>query len=110
MIADLQGSRNISDDVIVWGKDDKNNNDNLLAVLKRLHEQGVTLHPKKCRFHQRSVSLYGHEFGEGCISLNKKKVDAINSTPSPQNVSQLRSFLCIAAFIQNCAALRDLTH
>jgi len=117
MIADLPGCRNISDDVIVWGQDDKSHDDNLLAVLKRLHEQGVTLNPEKCRFRQRSVSFYGHVFGEGGISVDEKKVDAINKTPSPQNVGQLRSFLgmtqYVAAFIQNYAALsaplRNLT-
>jgi len=99
MLSDLGSCRNISDDVIVWGTDMSDHDQNLLAVLRRLHEQGVRLNAEKCRFRQRNVTFFGHVFGDQGISVDPTKVESIIGTPPPQNVSELKSFLGMTQYV-----------
>ena len=93
MLSDLESCHNISDDVIVWIADTLDHDQNLLAVVPRLHERGVRLNAEKCRFRLRSVTFFGHVFGDQGVSVDPTKVESIIDTPPPHNVSELKSFL-----------------
>ena len=44
------GVRNISDDIIVYGKNQAEHDQNLEAVLQRIKDKGLTLNKQKCLF------------------------------------------------------------
>ena len=55
----LEGVRNIADDIIVWGKSQKEHDEHLEALMKRLSDSNLTLNPGKCQFNVESLSFYG---------------------------------------------------
>ena len=50
IIKDLNRVINIADNVIVFGTDDDKHNRNLLTLLEKCHEIGLTLNPNKLKF------------------------------------------------------------
>ena len=58
----LKRCRNISDDIIVYGKTVVEHDANLKAVLNRLRESNARLNKEKCKFSQTIVTFYGHVF------------------------------------------------
>ena len=80
-------------DVLISGSDDNSHLRNLKAVLQRLDTYGLRLKQEKCKFMQTSVTYMGNTLTAKGISPTEEKVKAIKETPTPQNTTQLRSFL-----------------
>jgi len=122
-LADIPGARNISDDIIVFGKGQniseaqQMHDDTLRKVLNRLRETGLTLNMEKCEFNKSMLEFYGHIFGRHGISPAPAKIAAISKYPAPTNAAEVRSLLGMGTFcaryIPNYAditkPLRDLT-
>ena len=47
-------------DVLIFGKDQREHDTRLYAVLRRLEKMGVTLNPVKCMFSRRNVKFLDH--------------------------------------------------
>ena len=90
---------------------------NLTAVLERLRENDVRLNRDKCKMSRKTVTFYGHVFGEHGLSADPEKIASITKTTQPGNASEVRSLLgmaqYVARFIPNFATivnpLRELT-
>ena len=67
----------VIDDVLVHGTTQEEHNKNLLAVLNRIQEAGLTINKEKCIFSTNSIKFLGQ---------------AINEVPQP-TVTELRQFL-----------------
>ena len=114
----LEGVRNIADDIIVWGKSQKEHDTHLEALMKCLSENNLTLNASKCKFNVDSIRFYGYTLSKDGISTDKTKIAALVNMKDPEDVSQLRSFLGLATycerFIHNLATitapLRELTN
>ena len=55
----LQGVACYLDDVLITGRNEQDNLEQLEAVLKRLHDRGLRLKKSKCAFMQHSVEYLG---------------------------------------------------
>ena len=53
LFRDLEGVVCITDDVLIYGKSQKQRDERLLAVLNRLEESGLSLNRNKCEFSER---------------------------------------------------------
>ena len=53
------GCKNISDDIIVYGRDAKEHDENLRGVLNRLQDNNAKLNGEKCSFRQHQVVFFG---------------------------------------------------
>ena len=53
---------NISDDIIIYGRNEISHNKSLHVVLKRLDETGLTINLSKCKFSVPEINLFGHTF------------------------------------------------
>ena len=95
----LEGVKNISDDIIVYGKDQAEHDKRLEAALARLQEKNLTLNKKKCEFNKDKIEFYGHIFSSAGISASPQKVDAIKNMDIPSCVSEVRSLLAMSNYL-----------
>ena len=117
ILADIPGALNISDDILVYGKDQQDHDINLAQTLKRVSENNLTLNKAKCVFNKQRLEYNGNVYSAKGVSPDPKKISAIKDFPSPTNASEVRSLLGMATycsrFIENfasiSASLRDLT-
>jgi len=78
---------------------------------------GLKLHMKKCCLFQRRVNFLGHVLTKAGVEVQPEKVAAVQNWPTPQNLTELRSFvgLCsyyrrfISEFANVAATLHELT-
>ena len=73
----LNGVRNISDDIIVFGKTQEDHDKNLEAAFARLKEKNLTLNRQKCEFNKDKLVFYGYIFSKNGLSADPEKVKAI---------------------------------
>ena len=116
-ISGIQGAINVSDDILIFGRDQVSHNRALEEVFKRLRDNGLTLNKDKCAFDKQKLDFFGHIFSSDGISPDPKKVQDIKNAPQPTNAKEMRSLLGLAnycsRYIPGLASitepLRDLT-
>ena len=81
------------DDILVWGTTWTEHIQRLRQVLQRLQEVGTLLNPEKCTFGVRRIEFLGHVIGEGILSINEARRQALINTPKPTTVTMLRKAL-----------------
>ena len=78
----------------------------------------LTLNAKKIQFKQSQVSFYSHCWSKHGISLDPKKIEALNHMEFPPDKETMRSLLDIVNYLNRysascahlCALLSELTH
>lgn len=96
IIEGLEGVSKSTDDLLIYGKNEHEHKINLIALLNRLEEYGVTLNPDKCSFEQCEVEFLGVKISPDGITPLQSKIDAVNKFQSPENITELRRFLGMA--------------
>ncbi|XP_046841958.1 uncharacterized protein K02A2.6-like [Xenia sp. Carnegie-2017] len=103
------GVGGILDDFIITGKNDEEHLRNLERALKRLQNMGIKLKKSKCVFMQPSVENFAFVVDRQGIHPSPRKVQAIREVPTPENPTELKSFLGLVnyyrKFIPNMAKL-----
>ena len=92
-IEGIKGAVNISDDILVFGKNQDEHNHALEEVFQRLQDRGLTLNPLKCEYSKKKLEFLGYVFGEGGMAPDPKKVKAILDLKAPTSVTEVRSLL-----------------
>ena len=93
VLAGIEGQENISDDIIVHGKDQEEHNLRLEKVIMRLEERGLTVNAKKCQFSMEKLTFFGMVLSRNGISCTEEKVKTVKKAREPRTVSETRSFL-----------------
>ena len=93
MIEDIEGAVSIIDDILIWGKDMKDNDERLQRVLDRVRENNLKLSPDKCQFRRNQVSYAGHVLTSEGVKPDPEKVRAVEAMSPPENKSELLTFL-----------------
>ncbi|XP_064462820.1 uncharacterized protein K02A2.6-like [Ornithodoros turicata] len=93
-----EGVRNISDNTIVYGRNQEEHDDRLDRVLRRFREKRLTLNRSKCHFGLSKLNFMGHTISGNGISPSTEKIKAIRDARTPSNASELRSFLGLINF------------
>ena len=86
----LEGVRNIADDIIAWGKSQKEHDKHLEALMKRLSENNLTLNVSKCKFNVDSIWFYGYTLSKDSIFADKTKIAALVNMKEPEYVSHMK--------------------
>jgi hypothetical protein len=86
------------DDILIFSKNEEENDEHLRLVLQKLRENQLYVKLNKCEFWLKEVSFLGHIISEGGISIDPSKVKDVLSWKTPQNVSDIRSFLGLAGY------------
>jgi hypothetical protein len=72
-----KGAQNMSDDIIVHGKDTEEHDKRLEAVIERLGGRGLTLNEDKCRFRLPRLEFLGHVLSDEGLKPAEAKVKAV---------------------------------
>ncbi len=86
------------DDVIIYSTSIEQHIKHIDIVLDLLKKAGLKIKLSKCTFLQTSVKYLGHVISEKGITPDPMKIKAIENYPTPETVSQLKSFLGLAGY------------
>ncbi|PFX29727.1 Potassium channel subfamily T member 1 [Stylophora pistillata] len=111
-------AKNISDDILVFGKSHEEHDQNLRAVFQHLREKGLTLNKSKGEYSKDKLEFFGYVFSKDSIASDPKKVEEVVNLSTPSTASEVRSLLGMtnycSRFIPDYATktepLRKLTH
>ena len=97
------------DDILVTGATASKHLHNLEKVLQRLQEHDIRVNKAKCSFMHIKVQYLGHRIDTEGIHATDSKLQAIQQSPAPKNLQELRSFLGLlnyySQFIPNLSSL-----
>ena len=94
MLQDIPGVLNMTDDILIPGKDEEDHQRAILAVLQRLEEKGLTLNLEKCQLYKKEVIFFGLRFSADGIAPTDDRVKALKEAETPIDAKALHSFLC----------------
>lgn len=95
----IPGVLNMTDDIVVFGKDQAEHKERLMKAMDRLSSCGLTLSEDKCKFGVSSIKFLGHIISAEGVAADPDKVESIVSARAPKNVAELRSFLGLVQFV-----------
>ena len=81
----MYSSLSTSDDILVFSKSVDKHREHLSQVLPLLREHQMYAQPSKCKFFQSEIEYLGHLIGADGISVDPKKVAAIQEWQVPQD-------------------------
>jgi len=93
VIKGCQSAHSLHDDLRVLGADDKEHDENLDRVMRKLKECGLTLNYDKCGIDFSSMVYMGNVLSGERLKVSSERGKAIVEAPTPQNQSEVRSFL-----------------
>jgi hypothetical protein len=86
------------DDILIFSKNEEDHDEHLRVVLQKLRENQLYAKLSKYKFWLKEVLFLGHIISEGGISVDPSKVKDVLSWNTPQNVSDIISFLGLAGY------------
>lgn len=101
LLAGIDGVTVFLDDVCVTGPSKDIHLKRLRTVFQKFQEAGLRLEKSKCAFFQNSVTYLGHVIDKNGLRKCTKKVEAINSAPSPTNITELKRFIGMVNYYRN---------
>lgn len=98
VLAGVEGTVNMIDDTLAYGKDQAEQNECLEKVLRKLEEAGITLTAEKCEYSKARLTFLGHVVDASGICSDPKKIKALRDIDEPTNVTEPRRFLGMTSF------------
>lgn len=95
----LKGVIIIIDDILVFGKDSKEHDENLKAVKETIGRLGLKTNEEKEVLGVTSIVFNGHTISDAGIFPNQKSLRAIQECEPPKNSKDLKSFLGLMSYI-----------
>ncbi|KAL4013261.1 hypothetical protein IC575_025423 [Cucumis melo] len=85
------------DDILIYSKTEAEHEEHLHMVLQTLRDNKLYAKFSKCEFWLKQVSFLGHVVSKAGVSVDPAKIEAITSWPRPSTISEVHSFLGLAA-------------
>ena len=98
----MEGVTGIADYMVIAGRDEKEYDSNFLAFVEKCMSNNLTL---KIQFKLSQVFFYGHCWLKQGISLDPKKIEALNYMEFPLDKETMRSFLGMINYLNRYSAL-----
>lgn len=113
----ITGVIGIADDIVVFGTNEAEHDQNLYSMLERTRQVGLRLNPEKCVIKERKIKFFGNYLTDAGLQPDPDKIKAILEMESPTSVAELQSVLGCANYLGRftpnlamiTAPLRDLT-
>jgi hypothetical protein len=87
------------DDIVIWSDTVEQHTEHICLILGALRKAKLYCNPKKCHFYLLELDFLGHHISTQGIEANTSKVDKILQWPTPQNTTDVRSFLGLVQYI-----------
>ena len=81
------------DNVLVFNKDEEEQNKNLTIALERIQMSGLTLNENKCHFCTNRITFLCQIIVEPRVSLDSDNFSVFKKIRTPENVRNIRHFL-----------------
>ena len=101
----MEGVTGIADYMVIAGRDEMEHDRNFLAFIEMCMNNNLTHNSEKIQFKQSQVSFYGHCWSKHRISLDPKKIQALNHMEFPMDKETMRSFLGMINYLNRYSAL-----
>ena len=101
----MEGVPRIADVMVIAGRDEMEHDRNFLAFMEKCISNNLTFYVEKIQFKQSQVSFYGHCWSKQGISLDPKKIEALNHMEFPLDKEIMRSFLGMVNYLNQYSAL-----
>ena len=103
------------DDILIFSKTEEEHMKHLELVLRKLQEDKLTINLEKSEFVKEDLVHLGFVVSQGSLKMDKDKVEAILSWPTPRFATKVRSFHGLAQlyrkfvrrFSEICAPMMD---
>ena len=83
ILGGLDDRISITYDILIHGKTQKEHDERVRAVPKKLDEGGATLNPETCEWiSNREVKFAGHVTSEDCIRSDPEKIESVEDIPT----------------------------
>ncbi|XP_057529968.1 uncharacterized protein LOC130808520 [Amaranthus tricolor] len=86
------------DDILIYSKEIEEHFRHLRLVFKVLREQRLYEKLEKCHFLSQEISFLGFIINREGVKADPKKIEAIKGWPTPNSITQVRSFHGLASF------------
>ncbi|UYV82739.1 K02A2.6-like, partial [Cordylochernes scorpioides] len=86
------------DDVVVFADNFSDHLARIETVLNCFKKVGLRLNPSKCSFGASKIKILGHQVDQNGIRPDEEKIKAITEFQAPNNLQQVRSFLCLSSY------------
>ena len=100
----IKGVTGIADNMVIAGRDEMEHDRNFLTFMEKCMSNNLTLNSEKIQFKQSQVSFYGHCWSKQGISLDSKKIMALNHMEFPLDKETIRSFLGMINYLNRYSA------
>ena len=95
----LPGVTGITDDMIIYGKNEEEHDRNLIRFLETTRKKGLRLNKEKLQFKKDTVLFFGHVWSARGISPDPKKINSILNMELPGDQETMHSFLGLVNFL-----------
>ena len=79
----LKGAQCVADDVVIYGKNNDDHDNNLRNLLTRCKEHGIKLNPDKCQLNVPEINFLGHVVSASGLKPDPAKMEAIVEMDKP---------------------------
>ena len=86
------------DDILVCSSSREDHLQYLRKLFRVLTEIELYINPKKCTYLTKEIVFLGFLIKEGKIRMEPKKIEAIQSRPTPTSIKEVQAFLGLASF------------
>jgi len=95
------------DGMLIGTETEKEHDEIIEKVLRRLKENNLFVKPEKCMWKVRKIGFLGVIIEPNEIEIEKEKVDGVLSWPEPKNVKDVRKFLGLTNYYKRF--IKDFT-
>ena len=108
ILSDFERKERCVDDTVHYDEDLEQHWWRTIDFLRKVGESGIVLNPDKFQFCQKSVEFAGFRVGNSVIEPLPKYLDAIRDFPTPNNITDIRSWFGLVNQVSNYAQLREV--
>ena len=99
ILTHCDGVIGITDNVVVHGKDDKEQDKHLHQFMRVIHKNGLVFYKDKCAVKQTSIVFLGYVYDANGAHPYPEKVSSVHEMPAPETATQLKKFLRLVTYL-----------
>ncbi|XP_013167322.1 PREDICTED: uncharacterized protein K02A2.6-like [Papilio xuthus] len=99
MLIKCEGVTNFIDDILIWGRNEREHDLRLAKVMDVLEQNDVLLNEKKCIYKVQTINFLGHELKLEGVKPLPKYIKSISEFRVPRTIEELQSFLGLVNYI-----------